>query len=248
MSKYKNGKIYRIYCDGSNKYYIGSTINSLESRLSGHKNSKNMCASKEIVNNSKYYVNIELLENYPCNNRNELLLRETEWIKTNIQNVVNKEIPNINEYNINNSTSGYYRCDCGSIIKNKAKIGHNESNKHKNYINEKNNNINSNQTINKNYVFRGYFKCECGSYIKNNNKTKMRHNETEKHYYYLKVNNLIDKIDDNKNKLVKNKNIINNNKNINYGYYKCICGSYIKNKGKKQHNETEKHKNYINKK
>ena len=246
MSKYKTGKIYRIYCDGSNKYYIGSTINSLESRLSGHKYYNNMCASKESVNNSKYYVNIELLENYPCNNRNELLLRETEWIKKNIQNVVNKEIPNINKDNINNSTSEYYVCDCGSIIKYKCKKYHNTSQKHKKNINEKNNNINSNKKINKYYGNYGYYKCICGSYIKNS--SKKEHNETKKHYYYLKVNNLIDKIDDNKNKIVKNKNIINNNKNINYGYYKCGCGSLIKNKSKKQHNETEKHKNYINKK
>ena len=190
MSKYKTGKIYRIYCDGSNKYYIGSTIHSLEHRLSIHENSKNTCSSKELINNSRYDINIELLENYPCNNRNELLLRETEWIKKNIQNVVNKEMPSINEDNINNSTSGYYRCDCGSIIKNSSKKDHNETNKHKNYINNKiNNNINSNQIINKNYVFRGYFKCECGSYIKN--KGKKKHNETEKHYYYLKENNLI---------------------------------------------------------
>ena len=245
MSKYKTGKIYRIYCDGSNKYYIGSTIHSLEIRLSGHKNSKNICSSKELVNNSKYDIKIELLENYPCNNRNELLLRETEWIKKNIQNVVNKEMPNIKEDNINNSTSGYYRCDCGSIIKNNNKY-HSKTNKHKNKINNK---INSNQTINKNYGYRGYFKCECGSLIKNNNNRKMRHNETKKHYYYLKENNLIDKIDNNKNKIVKNKNIINNNnKNINYGYYKCECGSLIKNKGKMQHIETEKHKNYINNK
>ena len=81
MSKYQNGKIYRIYCDGSNKYYIGSTIHSLEHRLSIHENSKNTCSSKELINNSIYDINIELLENYPCNNRNELLLRETEWIK-----------------------------------------------------------------------------------------------------------------------------------------------------------------------
>jgi len=190
MSKYKTGKIYRIYCDGSNKYYIGSTIHSLEIRLSGHKNSKNMCSSKELVNNSKYDINIELLENYPCNNRNELLLRETEWIKKNIQNVVNKEMPSINKDNINNSTSGYYRCDCGSLMKNKGKMRHIETEKHKNYINNKiNNKINSNQTINN-----------------------------------------------------------NNNKNINYGYYKCECGSLIKNKGKMRHIESEKHKNYINKK
>ena len=44
---------------------------------------------------------------------------------------------------------------------------HIETEKHKNYINNKiNNKINSNQTINKNYGYRGYFKCECGSLIK----------------------------------------------------------------------------------
>jgi len=41
--------------------------------------------------------------------------------KKNIQNVVNKEMPNIKENNINNSTNGYYKCGCGSIIKNNNK-------------------------------------------------------------------------------------------------------------------------------
>jgi predicted GIY-YIG superfamily endonuclease len=128
MSEYQNGKIYAIYSNNCINYYIGATIKTLEIRFNQHKNEKsNQCTSKLIINNLNSYI--KLLENYPCNNRNELLKRESEWIKTNIKYVVNKQLPNINEDNFNNYRNGYYRCICSSVIKCGSRREHNTSKK-----------------------------------------------------------------------------------------------------------------------
>lgn len=80
---YEAGKIYKIVCEDG-KYYIGSTIRPLTLRLSSHK-----CASRKTETNNAYNhiktigwdkVTIELIELFPCENRNQLLERETWFI------------------------------------------------------------------------------------------------------------------------------------------------------------------------
>ena len=77
MCDYKNGKIYQLVCNETGEVYIGSTINSLEYRLSKHEMSTNTCYSKQIIDRNNYYI--ELLETYPCNNEFELNLKEGEY-------------------------------------------------------------------------------------------------------------------------------------------------------------------------
>ena len=95
---YKNGKIYKISSNETDKCYIGSTAQPLNKRLYNHRsnykqyqsNKKDYTSSFEII---KYADNmIELLEAYPCNNKDELLSREGEWIKQT-KNCVNMKIP-----------------------------------------------------------------------------------------------------------------------------------------------------------
>lgn len=87
MPDYSKGQIYTIRNrNDDSKIYVGSTIQPLYKRLYTHK-----CYSKkeEYVNRLLYIeVNndwsnwyIELYENYPCNNRNELEKREGEIIR-----------------------------------------------------------------------------------------------------------------------------------------------------------------------
>jgi len=73
--RYKKGKIYKLICTETLDLYIGSTIMSLYDRLRCHRKSSNNCESK-------YFVNpvIELIENYPCNNKLELRKREQYYI------------------------------------------------------------------------------------------------------------------------------------------------------------------------
>ena len=77
MLDYKNGKIYQIVCNDTGEVYIGSTVTSLERRLSTHKAPTSTCCSKQIIDRNNYYI--ELLETYPCNNEFELNRKEGEY-------------------------------------------------------------------------------------------------------------------------------------------------------------------------
>ncbi len=80
--RYTNGKIYRLLCEDG-YYYIGSTINNLNYRLSNHKGSSKRETSKVYNHINKIgwdNVTIELLEEYPCKNRQELNEKETQYI------------------------------------------------------------------------------------------------------------------------------------------------------------------------
>ncbi len=102
MNKYNNGKIYKIVCNITDDVYIGSTIKSLKYRLERHLDSN--CISKEIIKNGNY--KIELIENYPCNNNNDLRKREQYYIDNlkciNIRNAYKDQKEYNKEYYINN--------------------------------------------------------------------------------------------------------------------------------------------------
>ena len=87
--KYEKGKIYKLVDNTNKNIYIGSTIQSLSKRKAQHKEIKNKCKSKLIINNGDY--DIILIENYPCSSKEELLARERYFIE-NIE-CINKIIP-----------------------------------------------------------------------------------------------------------------------------------------------------------
>jgi len=91
MPDYQKAKIYMLWSPQGTEYevYIGSTCNDLRYRKSGHKNKSSLCNSKILF--EKYDdIRIELVEDYPCNNRAELEKREGEYIREN--NCLNKNI------------------------------------------------------------------------------------------------------------------------------------------------------------
>lgn len=93
MSNYKNGKIYKIVNDIDDEIYIGSTIQPLHVRFGGHKsdigkvNSSNI--SKKMTEETKKYFRIILIEDYPCDNRDQLRAREEHHRKNN--DCINKQ-------------------------------------------------------------------------------------------------------------------------------------------------------------
>jgi hypothetical protein len=95
MPNYQNGKIYKLYGikeDGTIINYYGSTTLNLRVRLAGHvQDSKfsKKCTSKQIIETNNY--EIMLIENYPCNNKEELHSHEQQYILNN--ECVNKYIP-----------------------------------------------------------------------------------------------------------------------------------------------------------
>lgn len=96
MPDYSKGKIYKLWSPSKNLVYYGSTVETLASRLSKHKYSyktynidkKKYCTSYLIIECEDYKM--ELMEEYPCNNKSQLFKKEGEYQKNN--ECVNKQI------------------------------------------------------------------------------------------------------------------------------------------------------------
>jgi len=89
MSNYQNGKIYKIVNDSSNLVYYGSTIQPLYKRFYKHKTQFHLCTSKKILDGEN--PQIVLVEDCPCERREQLFKRERYYIENNV--CVNKNIP-----------------------------------------------------------------------------------------------------------------------------------------------------------
>jgi len=153
MPNYQNAKIYKLWSPEGDDIYIGSTTQKLCDRKAGHNGNfkNNKKCSSEILYNKYNDIRIELLECFPCDNKEELKKKEGEYIRNNI--CVNKIIPGRTreEYNEDNKER---------ILEYNKKYY--EQNKEK--INEKKRNI---------------INCECGAIYQLNN--KKRHEQTQKH-------------------------------------------------------------------
>ena len=86
MTNYSKGKIYKIFTDVDTEFYIGSTIKSLCKRKAEHKNKAEKAPDRKIYKHlipiGWDNVKIELIENYPCASKIELLERERYYIET----------------------------------------------------------------------------------------------------------------------------------------------------------------------
>eukprot|EP01041_Mallomonas_annulata_P017082 gene17082-35375_t len=113
MPDYKLGKIYKIYCNVTGEVYVGSTTEkTLARRLASHvghyKRFSNgiktpAVASFNIIGRGDYYI--DLLENCSCNNRDELIKKEREWLSYKRQKekgFTEKQKAKINENSLNN--------------------------------------------------------------------------------------------------------------------------------------------------
>jgi hypothetical protein len=91
MIKNIKGRIYAVRSPNTDKIYIGSTIMPLSKRMYQHRHLNNLCTSKQIIEAGSAYI--ELIENYECNDKNELHKREGELIREHKNICVNKFIP-----------------------------------------------------------------------------------------------------------------------------------------------------------
>jgi hypothetical protein len=132
MNRYNNGKIYSIRSHQTDDVYIGSTCMPLSKRFHGHKSSYKLqlvgkqpyeCSAFKLTKFDDCYI--ELVEDYPCENKQQLLRREGELIRS--MPCVNKLIAGRTqkeyqkEYNIKNQE---YKKDMArqQYEKNKADI------------------------------------------------------------------------------------------------------------------------------
>jgi hypothetical protein len=118
MPDYQKAKIYKLWSPSKNLVYYGSTTQSISQRLAKHLNSyKNYNEDNTKSYYSSYLVlecedyKIELVEEYACNNKQQLEKKEGEYTKTN--ECVNKCVAG--------RTRKEYRLDNVNKIKEKKK-------------------------------------------------------------------------------------------------------------------------------
>jgi hypothetical protein len=229
MVNYQNGKIYVIYNKLTGKIvYIGSTCRLLCKRMNDHnchykietKNSKLYKLMREFGHENFY---IELLENFPCNSKEELLAREGHHQRLHKDEIVNQQIANnyLNEENRAN-----YERERGQLEHRKEyrkEYEKNRPNKEERVIEGR-----------KRYAIRNEKKitCECGSEFVPDLLNK--HLLTDKHKEYLKENGKEEEIIDKVRNRTKEKT-----------KYECECGSKITNGEKSRHDKTKKHLDFL---
>jgi len=83
MPDYQKAKIYAIMSPHTTDVYIGSTCLPLHVRLKLHINQTGrVCISKKIIDLGDAYIH--LIEEYPCNTHQELLIKEGEYIRNTL--------------------------------------------------------------------------------------------------------------------------------------------------------------------
>jgi hypothetical protein len=170
MPNYQNGKIYKVVSDNSSDIYIGSTTESLSRRMSGHRKDYNgyLKGIRKYISRVKQIFDCEdchivLIEEYPCDSKEQLFMRERYHIEN--MTCVNKCVPIrdikeqkqldyqknkerykqcAKEYRKTNVEKTKERkhekitCECGSIISRGALSNHRKSSSHRYYIEKHN--------------------------------------------------------------------------------------------------------------
>ena len=93
--EYRHGKIYQILNNIDDSVYVGSTCQSLSERMSKHRWSMKtnrhkglLCDRIEEFGIDAFYI--ELIEEYPCNSKEQLRAREGHYIRE--RGTLNKQI------------------------------------------------------------------------------------------------------------------------------------------------------------
>ena len=162
MNKFQRGKIYAIRSADSDMVYIGSTISTLRQRLFQHRAKFKACqagksryiTSFQLMELGGHYI--ELVENYPCADRNELNRREGEIIRETV-GCINKNIAGRTkaewyqdyrerllikqtQYNQDNKEAisikqrQKFSCECGGKYTRGGKVQHSRTQKHQAFI------------------------------------------------------------------------------------------------------------------
>ena len=151
------GKIYKITNDYNDEVYVGSTCDLLTKRFSNHKHSLNNTKKKnrplyKLINEIGFErFRIELIEEYPCQDKYELRQREGHFIrelgtlnkmiagrtkqeydKKNYEDNKDKIYEQCKEYYEKNKDKRKEKitCECGSIICKSDIIKHKKTIKH----------------------------------------------------------------------------------------------------------------------
>ena len=122
MPDYSKSVIYKIYDNTNGDTYYGSTCNELRFRIKQHKHDaystsakRLQChtTSKSIILNDDYTYSV--VEEFPCENRHQLLTRERWYIENN--QCVNKNIPSRTR---GESDAEYYKTNKEVVLQRKS--------------------------------------------------------------------------------------------------------------------------------
>ena len=246
MVDYQNAKIYKLWSPSQNLVYIGSTTQKLSQRKTKH-----VSDFKSWQNGKKNFVTsftilecednrIELIENYPCNSREELLKREGYYIKELdcvnkcVSGRTQKEYREEHKEELAKKHKEWRQNNKEEILKKKKEYYQDNkeelAKKHKEYRNEhkeelakknKEYRIDNKEEISK----RGKEKitCECGSILR---KTDLeRHKRSKRHLYFLEHGKFPE---------IKAKEKIT-----------CDCGSIVTKPKLERHKKTKKHLTFV---
>ena len=125
-NRYARSKIYKIICEGTDQIYIGSTAEpSLSRRMYGHRTSyrrwKNGRPTNYVASFGLFDLGpceIVLIENWPCNNKDELRSREQFHLEQNRALCVNRcrAIDNRTEEQKKADLQAYYNANKEAIL------------------------------------------------------------------------------------------------------------------------------------
>jgi len=194
---YKNGRIYKIVSDLTDKIYIGSTCQSLCKRLAKHKGDyrASLNGGNKYMTSFELFklgeTRIELIEDFQCERKEQLNAREGYHIKLNNDICVNRIIPcrTRQEYKVENKDKikeqkkQYYKANTDKI--NEKQRLYDKANKDK--INEKQklyNKANKDKINEKQKLYNKANKAKISEYEKQyyaENKDKI--SEHKKQYY-----------------------------------------------------------------
>lgn len=143
MTKYNQGKIYKITSPLTANIYIGSTTVALCKRMAEHRERTKItfCASRELIKLGDAVIT--LIKYAPCETKEELLRAERECIEEHIKRgitLVNKTSPinDIDEHK--NNRNEKFACECGGKYTKSHVLHHLQSPKHRRFIQLKSDN------------------------------------------------------------------------------------------------------------
>ena len=235
MVNYQLGKIYKIVDNTNNNIYIGSTCEpTLARRLATHLTDykrreirNNNMTSLQIFDNNNY--DIILIENYPCERKDELHARERYYIES--LECVNKQFPGRTQKEYREVNKEYIRAKDHEYYLNNIESKTRYRNENKELIKQTQQKYrNKNKELIKQTQHEYYL----------NNKELIK--QTQHEYYLNNKETLLEKCKQYRN---ENKELIKQQEEKRNIKVFCICGKY-RDRHKTRHEQTKFHKNYIN--
>ena len=172
---YKNGKIYCIRNTIDDDIYVGSTTQPLSKRMVKHRCSAHTCPHKQ--KNTTHMYEFELVEEYPCDNVEQLNRKEGEW--TRKLGTLNSKIQGRTRKEYYDDTldirKHIIQCECGMSFQQKCIARHLKRREHQDYLK---------QLEDPTYtVVTPGETCECGG--RYTQKDKAKHMKTKLHQNYI---------------------------------------------------------------